>query len=94
MTISAGCFWSLGSFNRTWVNTRTISKGVWKDVGGGTETSSVKQKILSTTGAKHLKAARQVFMSDADTRMDTLLANADSATCLITHLGRVLDPGA
>ncbi len=33
-------------------------------------------------------------MSDADTRMDTLLANADSATCLITHLGRVLDPGA
>ncbi|MFT0475931.1 dermonecrotic toxin domain-containing protein [Pseudomonas antarctica] len=66
----------------------------WEDYGPDTSTANAKRKVLRTTGAMDLDAARQLFMSDADKRIDTILANADSATYLITQLGRVLDPGA
>lgn len=33
-------------------------------------------------------------MSDANKRIDTILANADSVTYLISQLGRELDAGA
>lgn len=66
----------------------------WADFGAETATYHVKQKVLNTTGAKDLDNARQIFMNDPDKRIDTILANADSVTYLITHLGRLLDPGA
>lgn len=63
---------------------------LWKDLG---ETGSYKplDKVLSLTGAATLADARQIFMSDSDRRMDIILANADSVTYLITHLGRKPD---
>jgi hypothetical protein len=66
----------------------------WEDYGADSGTHCIKQKVLSATGAKDLDHARQVFMSDPDKRIDTILANADSVTYLITHLGRLLDAGA
>lgn len=66
----------------------------WEDYGADSGTHYIKQKVLSATGAKDLDHARQVFMSDPDKRIDTILANADSVTYLITHLGRLLDAGA
>ncbi|PIB42958.1 hypothetical protein AOA59_19045 [Pseudomonas sp. 2822-15] len=66
----------------------------WEDYGPDTATAHVRQKVLKTTGTKDLKDARDVFMSNADKRIDTILANADSVTYLITQLGRVLDTGA
>ncbi|KQM50905.1 hypothetical protein ASE80_08180 [Pseudomonas sp. Leaf15] len=66
----------------------------WEDYGPDTATAHVRQKVLNATGTKDLKDARDVFMSNADKRIDTILANADSVTYLITHLGRVLDTGA
>lgn len=66
----------------------------WEDYGHDTDTHHVKRKVLSTTGANNLDDARQVFMSNPDKRIDTILANADSVTYLITQLGRVLEPGA
>lgn len=65
----------------------------WNDIG---DTGSVKarDKILHLTGAKTLDDARQRFMSDVDRRIDIILANADSVTFLITHLGRESEPGA
>ena len=65
----------------------------WEDVGL-TGSSKVRDRVLHLTGAKTLDDARQIFMSDADRRMDIILANADSVTYLITHMGRQLDPGA
>ncbi|WP_438866770.1 dermonecrotic toxin domain-containing protein [Pseudomonas sp. L1(2025)] len=66
----------------------------WEDYGPDTATTHVKQKVLSTTGTKDLRDARDVFMSNPDKRIDTILANADSVTYLITHLGRLLETGA
>ena len=66
----------------------------WEDYGHDTDTHHVKRKVLSITGANNLDDARQVFMSNPDKRIDTILANADSVTYLITQLGRVLEPGA
>ncbi|WP_339428021.1 dermonecrotic toxin domain-containing protein [Pseudomonas sp. RA_105y_Pfl1_P41] len=65
----------------------------WEDVGSLGSTKP-RDKILNLTGARTLDDARQIFMSDADRRMDIILANADSVTYLITHLGRKLVPGA
>lgn len=65
----------------------------WEDFGR-TGSTKVRDKVLHLTGAKTLDDARQAFMSDADRRIDIILANADSVTYLITHLGRQLDPGA
>ena len=65
----------------------------WEDYGRVGSTK-VRDKVLHLTGARTLDDARQTFMSDADRRMDIILANADSVTYLITHLGRQLDPGA
>ncbi|XVJ46628.1 dermonecrotic toxin domain-containing protein [Pseudomonas sp. UBT] len=66
----------------------------WEDYGDETDTRHVKRIVLNATGAKNLDDARQVFMSNPDKRIDTILANADSVTYLMTHLGRLLDPGA
>ncbi|WP_426221736.1 dermonecrotic toxin domain-containing protein [Pseudomonas sp. DWRC2-2] len=67
--------------------------GHWEDFGQRGSTK-VRDKILHLTGTKTLDAARQIFMSDVDRRIDIILGNADSVTLLITHLGRQLDPGA
>jgi hypothetical protein len=66
----------------------------WNDYGSDQGTSPLKNKVLTTTGARTLAEARSIFMSDANKRIDTILANADSVTYLISHLGRELDPGA
>ncbi len=66
----------------------------WEDVGTSKSTKSIKRKILEATGAKNLADARQIFMTDADKRIATILANADSITYLITQVGRSLDMGA
>ncbi|KRP58742.1 dermonecrotic toxin domain-containing protein [Pseudomonas trivialis] len=66
----------------------------WEDFGKSSSSTSLKDKVLSTTGARTLQDARSVFMSNVDKRIDTILANADSITYLITHLGRELDAGA
>ncbi|MBP1124288.1 MULTISPECIES: dermonecrotic toxin domain-containing protein [Pseudomonas] len=66
----------------------------WEDFGKSTSSTSLKDKVLSITGTKTLQDARSVFMSNVDKRIDTILANADSITYLITHLGRTLDAGA
>ena len=66
----------------------------WEDYGFFTTTTYLKRKVLSTTGAKTLAEARQIFMSNVDKRIDVILANADSVSYMITHLGRMLDAGA
>ena len=65
----------------------------WEDLGrfGGVHG---RDRVFKLTGAKTLDDARHIFMSDADKRIDTILANADSLTYLISHLGRELDQGA
>lgn len=66
---------------------------LWEDFGHHGSTK-LRDRVLSLTGAKTLNEARSVFMSDPDRRLNIILANADSVTYLITHLGRVLDSGA
>lgn len=66
----------------------------WEDFGSSRATTPQKDKILSITGARTLNDARSIFMSNPDKRIDTILANADSVTYLITQLGRELDTGA
>ncbi|VVN63906.1 hypothetical protein PS687_04929 [Pseudomonas fluorescens] len=66
----------------------------WEDFGNEYSTSFIKDKVLVTTGAKTLEDARSQFMSNSDKRIDTILANADSVTYLISELGRVLDADA
>ena len=66
----------------------------WEDFGSSGTTSLLKDKVLSTTGCRSLEDARSMFMSNADKRIDTILANADSVTYLISQLGRELDAGA
>ncbi|NVZ52680.1 hypothetical protein HX792_20215 [Pseudomonas sp. B6002] len=65
----------------------------WEDFGSVGSTK-LRNKVLHLTGTRTLDDARQTFMSDPDRRLDIILANADSVTYLITHLGRRLDPGA
>jgi hypothetical protein len=64
---------------------------LWEDFKPG---SAIEKKIFKATGAKTLQDARIIFMSVPDKRIDTILANADSVTYLITHLGRQLEPAA
>ncbi len=66
----------------------------WEDFGSRRLTAPLRDKVLSTTGARTLEEARSVFMSNSDKRIDTILANADSVTCMISELGRSLDAGA
>ncbi len=66
----------------------------WEDFGTDESTKELEAKVLSTTGALTLAQARHTFMTDIDKRIDTILANADSVTYLISVLGRELDPGA
>ena len=63
----------------------------WEDLGSSGSTKT-RDRVLHLTGARTLSDARGIFMSDPDRRMDTILANADSVTYLITHLGRALYP--
>ncbi len=67
---------------------------LWEDFGDSPSTQLQMKKVLSTTGATSLDDARSIFMSNADKRIDTILANADSVTYLISELGRTLDAGA
>lgn len=66
----------------------------WEEAGHDRSTASIRDKIFKMTGAKTLDDARQIFMSNVDKRIDTILANADSVTYLIMQLGRELDQGA
>ncbi|AZF37008.1 hypothetical protein C4J88_2225 [Pseudomonas sp. R4-39-08] len=66
----------------------------WEDFGSSEATSSQKAKVLSTTDCRTLVEARSIFMSNTDKRIDTILANADSVTYMISELGRRLDIGA
>jgi hypothetical protein len=66
----------------------------WEDFGSSRATTPQKDKVLSITGCRTLNEARDMFMSNADKRIDTILANADSVTYLISQLGRELDAGA
>ena len=66
----------------------------WEDFGSHSGTSLLKNKVMSTTGGRTLEEARSIFMSNVDKRIDTILANADSVTYLISQLGRALDAGA
>ncbi|MGA9704170.1 dermonecrotic toxin domain-containing protein [Pseudomonas sp.] len=66
----------------------------WQDFGSHRGSTPLKDKVLSITGARTLDDARSVFMSNVDKRIDTILANADSVTYLISQLGRELDAGA
>lgn len=67
---------------------------LWEDFGSQSGTSHLKTKVLSVTGERTLQQARDTFMTNADKRVDTILANADSVTYMISQLGRVLDAGA
>lgn len=66
----------------------------WEDFGSSRATTPQKDKVLGITGCRTLNEARDMFMSNADKRIDTILANADSVTYLISQLGRELDAGA
>lgn len=66
--------------------------GTWMDPGTAINTDHIEEHILQLTGGKNLNDARQIFRSDSSRRIDTVLGNADSVACLITQLGRQLDP--
>ncbi len=66
----------------------------WEDFGSDQGTSVQKKKVLGITGGQSLQDARNIFMTDENKRIDTILANADSVTYLISQLGRALDAGA
>ncbi|MGJ7513660.1 dermonecrotic toxin domain-containing protein [Pseudomonas baetica] len=64
----------------------------WEDLGSTTyeNTSAIAAHVLKLTGKTNLDDARQSFMKDPLIRLAVQLANADSVTWLITHLGRQL----
>jgi hypothetical protein len=66
--------------------------GEWEDLGSTLhdDTDRVKEQILTLTGEDNLAGARNVFKKDSLIRLTVQLANADSVTWLITHLGRQL----
>jgi hypothetical protein len=66
--------------------------GALADPGTIADTGHIEDHILNLTGGTDLDDARRIFRTDSSRRIDTLLGNADSVTCLITQLGRQLDP--
>jgi len=66
--------------------------GLREDLGstGFDDTDAAYHRVLQLTGKKTLDEARAEFLANAKTRLSVLLANADSVTWLITHLGREL----
>ncbi|WP_150641810.1 dermonecrotic toxin domain-containing protein [Pseudomonas fluorescens] len=66
--------------------------GTWVDPGTIADTEHIEYHILNLTGGTDLADARRIFYADPLKRIDTLLGNADSVACLITQLGRQLDP--
>ncbi|MHC8350641.1 dermonecrotic toxin domain-containing protein [Pseudomonas sp. RT4P38] len=66
--------------------------GEWEDLGSTTDenTDRIKEHILTLTGEDNLSGARTTFKKDPLIRLAVQLANADSVTWLITHLGRQL----
>ena len=66
--------------------------GEWEDLGdtSAENTDRIKKHILTLTGAENLSGARTTFKKDPLIRLTVQLANADSVTWLITHLGRQL----
>jgi hypothetical protein len=65
----------------------------WVSLGAPGSTAAYNL-VLRLTGTTTLNDARDTFLTNPDRRLDVILANADSVTYLITHVGRVLDPGA
>lgn len=70
--------------------------GEWEDLGNTTDenTDRIKEHILTLTGEDNLSGARTTFKKDPLIRLAVQLANADSVTWLITHLGRQLHNSA
>lgn len=66
--------------------------GEWEDLGNTSDenTDGIKKHILTLTGEDNLSGARTAFKKDSLIRLAVQLANADSMTWLITHLGRQL----
>ena len=64
------------------------------DAGRYGITGNARTKVLNVTQTTTLREARVKFTTDPDIRLDVILANADSVACLITNVGRMLDPGA
>lgn len=66
--------------------------GEWEDLGHTSDenTDRIKKHILTLTGQYNLSGARTTFKKDPLIRLGVQLANADSVTWLITHLGRQL----
>ncbi|MHC8401233.1 hypothetical protein ACYZTX_17630 [Pseudomonas sp. MDT1-17] len=66
--------------------------GGWEDLGNTLHenTDQIKELMLALTGADNLSGARTTFKKDSLIRLAVQLANADSVTWLITHLGRQL----
>ncbi|UZE31403.1 hypothetical protein [Pseudomonas asplenii] len=58
----------------------------WYDLEG-----EHKRRVLLLTDTRDLDAARQVFLSDADKRIDVTLDNADSLALMTSHLGRPVE---
>lgn len=50
-----------------------------------------RQRVLRLTQTRDLDAARLMFLSDVDKRVDVILDNADSLALLIAHLGRPVE---
>ncbi|MHC8286677.1 dermonecrotic toxin domain-containing protein [Pseudomonas sp. XS1P51] len=66
--------------------------GMWEDLGSTLheDTDRIKERILTLTGDDNLSGARTTFKKNPLIRLAVQLANADSVTWLITHLGRQL----
>lgn len=73
-------------------NVLNPDNGEWEDLGStvNDDTDRVKDHILSLTGQDNLAGARTIFKKDPMIRLAVQLANADSVTWLISHLGRQL----
>lgn len=54
------------------------------------DTDAAYHRVLKLTGKRKLADARTEFMANTRTRLAVMLANADSLTWLVTHLGREL----
>ncbi|MHC8362339.1 dermonecrotic toxin domain-containing protein [Pseudomonas sp. LS2P72] len=71
---------------------RNPDDGEWVDLGDTyyESTDRIKNHILTLSGEENLSGARTTFKKDPLIRLAVQLANADSVTWLITHLGRQL----
>lgn len=68
------------------------ASGLWEDLGDTSyeDSDRANERILAMTGEKTLADARKRFKNEPLVRLKVQLANADSVSWLITHLGRQL----